>query len=183
MCLCVMPYVCLRKTQWFILTVIWSTSCHSPAEFVYERDLFCLTGNISPPFFWFSQLLGLFDTLNLQHMHVDYCSEITAAEQVKWNLCNFWVRETKIIFKWDVILALGHSSPVLLVKWMLSYVFWAIIIFWAEAWCIVCKLLKFLFDAVSQMQIFMKWPNPVPLGTKFMFVLGVQVNIVSAVWS
>lgn len=77
-------------------------------------------------------------------MHVDYCSEITAAEQVKWNLCNFWVRETKIIFKWVVILASGHSSPVLLVKWMLSYVFWAIIIFWAEAWCIVCKLLKFL---------------------------------------
>lgn len=53
-------------------------------------------------------------------MDVGYCCEITAAEQVKWNLCNFWVRETKIIFKWGVILASGHFSPVLLMKGLLS---------------------------------------------------------------
>lgn len=36
------------------------------------------------------------------------------------------------------------------------YVFWGIITFCGEAWCILRKFLRFLFDTVSQMQIFVK---------------------------
>lgn len=108
-----------------------------------------------------------------------------------YSLFNFWVGETKqrsFLNNEALILlvASGHFKPVHLTKRALSYVFWAIMLE-AEACCLLCKLLRFILVTVAvsllQMQTFVKWPNPLPMGTKLMFMPGVHVSIVSGVWS